>query len=54
MLSTNHYMATPGSYYIHYICKLTGRDTDELLVLAQDRDVWRELVVEWSDLYPPD
>ena len=25
--------------------KLTGRDTAELFELAQDRDVWRELVV---------
>ena len=27
------------------IRKLTGRDTAELFELAQDRDVWRELVV---------
>jgi len=34
--------------YIHYIRKLTGRDADELLEFAQDRDVWRELAVAWS------
>jgi len=34
--------------YIHCIRKLTGRDTAELLELAQERDVWRELVVERS------
>ena len=43
-------MATPDegdlAPTIHYIYKLTERDTDELLELAQDRDVWRELVVE--------
>jgi len=34
--------------YIHYIRKLTGRDADKLLELAKDKDVWRELAVEWS------
>jgi len=57
-LSTNHYMATPDegdlAPTIHYIYELTGRDTDELLELAQDRDLWRELVVESSDLQSPD
>ena len=42
-LSINHYMATPDegdlAPTIHYIYKLTGRDTDELLELAQDRGV---------------
>jgi len=53
-------MATPDEGDLaptihYYIYKLTGRDTDELLELAQDRDVWRELVVEWwSDLHPHD
>jgi len=44
----------PRTSYIHYIHKLTGRDPDELLELGQDRDVWQELVVEWSDLQPHD
>jgi len=40
--------------YILYICKLIGyMDTAELLELAQERDIWWKLVVEWSDLQPP-
>jgi len=39
---------------MHYIHKLTEHDMAELLELAQDRDVWREIVFEWSDLQPPD
>jgi len=53
MLSINHYMATPDDGDLapkpHPL-----RDTDELLELVQDKVVWRELVVEWSDLQPPD
>ena len=44
----------PRTNYMLYIHKLTGHDMDELLELVQDRDVWRELVVEWSDLQPHD
>jgi len=43
----------PCTNYVHYIRKLTGRDTNELLELVQDIDVWRELVVQWSDLQQP-
>jgi len=39
---------------MHYIHKLTEHDMAELLELAQDRDVWWEIVFEWSDLQPPD
>ena len=40
-----HSMRVTCTNYIHYICKLTGCGTAELLELAQDRDVWRKLEV---------
>ena len=41
-----------AAWHIHYLRKLTARYTAELLELAQDKDVWRELVVERSDHRP--
>ena len=50
VLPTDHYMqhrTRATSHRLHPVRpQLTGRDTAELLELAQDRDVWRELVVE--------
>jgi len=37
-----------------YIQKLTGRQLAELTNLSQDRDAWRQLVVEGVYLQPPD
>jgi len=33
---------------------LTGRQLAELMDLSQDRDAWKQLVVEGVDLQPPD
>ena len=56
-LQGNARRGRPRTNYIHYIHKLPGHDTDELLELVQDRDMtrsWQEVVIEWSDLQPPD
>jgi len=44
----------PRTNYITYIQKITGHQLSELIVLAQNRKDWRQLVVKCADPQPPD
>ena len=44
----------PCTNYINYIQKVTGHQLAELTELSQNREDWRQLVVESVDPQPPD